>query len=102
MFSFIHLFFFILIVSFTKYELLILMKSNLFNISTFFMDQVFGVMLKSSPTEAQGKRKRERQEDARIGFEDGVKGLEPRNLLEAEQGMEILSPLELPEGLQPC
>lgn len=66
------------------------------------MDKVFGVMLKSSPTEAQSKRKRERQEDASIGFEDGVKGLEPRNLLEAEQGMEILSPLELPEGLQPC
>ena len=36
-----------------------------------------------------------------IGFEDGVKGPEPRNLLEAEQGMEILSPLELPERLQP-
>ena len=36
-----------------------------------------------------------------IGFEDGVKGPEPRNLLEDEQGMEILSPLELPERLQP-
>lgn len=54
--------------SFTKYELLILMKSNLLNIS-IFMDQVFGVMLKTSPTKAQGKRERERDKKMLgIGF----------------------------------
>ena len=65
-----------------------------------FTDQAFGVMFKISLTEGTGsERKRERWYSA--GFEDGGRGHEPRDPIEAGKGMETVPPIDLQERLQP-
>lgn len=52
----------------------------------------------------EGRRVSVRLSLATVGFEDGARGRWPRNAggLEAGKGQGMASPLELPEGRQPC